>query len=69
VSFDTLYEAAHATNIHYLQSPDGGQAWRTMSGMPVSLRVIADEGGPADRISLDDEFAVTGMRFFAENIL
>ena len=43
-------------DIHYLQSPDGGESWRTMSGTPVSLPVIADEGGPADRISLDDEF-------------
>jgi hypothetical protein len=27
-----------------------------MSRQPVSLPVIADEGGPADRITLDDEF-------------
>lgn len=43
-------------DIHYLQSPDGGSSWCTMSGKPVTLPVIADEGGPADRISLDDEF-------------
>jgi hypothetical protein len=43
-------------DIHYLQSPDGGATWRTMNGTPVSLPVIADEGGPADRITLDDEF-------------
>jgi hypothetical protein len=43
-------------DIHYLQSVDGGQLWRTMGGTPVSLPVVADEGGPADRITLDDEF-------------
>jgi hypothetical protein len=43
-------------DIHYLQSPDGGQAWRQMNGTPVNLPVVADEGGPADRITLDDEF-------------
>lgn len=43
-------------DIHYLQSPDGGQAWRCMNGTPVNLPVVADETGPADRITLDDEF-------------
>jgi hypothetical protein len=45
-------------DIHYLHSPDGGINWRTMSGKPVALPVVADEGGPADRITLDDEFDV-----------
>jgi hypothetical protein len=45
-------------DIHYLQSPDGGSHWRTMAGKPVALPVVADEGGPADRITLDDEFDV-----------
>jgi len=45
-------------DIHYLQSADGGVSWRNMRGAPVSLPVIADEGGPADRITLDDEFEV-----------
>jgi hypothetical protein len=43
-------------DIHYLQSPDGGRAWRRLDGTAVSLPVVADEGGPADRITLDDEF-------------
>lgn len=43
-------------DIHYLQSPDGGRAWRRMNGTPVSLPVVADDGGPTDRITLDDEF-------------
>ena len=45
-------------DIHYLQSADGGRAWRRMNGTAVQLPVIADEGGPADRITLDDEFEV-----------
>jgi hypothetical protein len=45
-------------DIHYLQSPDGGNSWRTMNGTPVSVPAIADESGPADRVSLDDEFEV-----------
>jgi hypothetical protein len=43
-------------DIHYLQSPDGGVSWRTMNGSPVEPPVVADEHGPADRITLDDEF-------------
>ena len=43
-------------DIHYLQSPDGGQIWRRMNGIPVNLPVTADETGPSDRITLDDEF-------------
>jgi hypothetical protein len=46
-------------SIHYLQSPDGGTSWRTMAGQPVTLPVAADETGPADRITLDDEFDVS----------
>ncbi|MBI5759681.1 MAG: hypothetical protein HZA46_14275 [Planctomycetales bacterium] len=45
-------------DIHYMQSPDGGGAWRTMGGQPITAPVIADDGGPADRITLDDEFDV-----------
>jgi len=45
-------------DIHYLQSPDGGRQWRTMSGQTVQTPAIADEGGPTDRITLDDEFSV-----------
>jgi len=43
-------------DIHYLQSPDGGLTWQRMNGTPVTLPVVADETGPADRITLDDEF-------------
>ncbi len=43
-------------DIHFLSSPDGGKAWRKMDGTPVAPPVVADESGPADRITLDDEF-------------
>ncbi len=45
-------------DIHYMQSADGGLTWRTMRGSPLTLPVVADEGGPADRITLDNEFEV-----------
>jgi len=45
-------------DIHYLQSPDGGTRWRTMGAKPVTPPAVADEGGPADRITLDDEFEI-----------
>jgi hypothetical protein len=44
--------------IHYLQSRDGGASWRTMGGAPIISPIAADESGPADRITLDDEFDV-----------
>jgi hypothetical protein len=45
-------------DIHYLQSSDGGINWQTMGAKPITLPVVADEGGPADRITLDDEFEI-----------
>jgi len=46
-------------DIHYMQSPDGGLTWRTMAGAPISIPVPADNSGPTDRITLDDEFEVS----------
>ena len=43
-------------DIHHMLSLDGGGSWRTMAGAPLELPVIADDTGPATRISLDDEF-------------
>src|SRR5262249_9671251 len=40
-------------DIHYLQSPDGGLAWRRMDATHVQLPVVADNTGPTDRITLD----------------
>ncbi|MBI2924957.1 MAG: hypothetical protein HYY24_04535 [Verrucomicrobia bacterium] len=45
-------------DIHYLQSPDGGRSWRRMDSTLLTTPIVADEGGPADRITLDDEFEV-----------
>jgi hypothetical protein len=45
-------------DIHYANSPDGGVTWRKMDGTPLELPIIADDSGPTDRISLDDEFEV-----------
>lgn len=45
-------------DIHCMKSGDGGETWQTLTGQPLTLPVIADDTGPADRISLDDEFEV-----------
>lgn len=42
--------------IHHLQSPDGGRTWRTFAGDTLSPPLAADETGPSDRITADDEF-------------
>lgn len=43
-------------DIHHMLSPDGGATWRTMDGVALSPPVIADDTGPAARVTLDDEF-------------
>jgi hypothetical protein len=43
-------------DIRYMRSDDGGETWRTMDGTPVTTPVVSDEDGPADRISLEDEY-------------
>jgi len=45
-------------DIHHMVSPNGGASWRGLDGEALSPPVIADEGGRALRISLDDEFEV-----------
>ena len=42
--------------IHHAQSADGGATWSTFTGTPLPLPIVADESGPTDRITLDDEF-------------
>lgn len=42
--------------IHHLQSHDGGETWRAFTTKNFQLPVAADETGPSDRITLDDEF-------------
>ncbi len=43
-------------DIHVMKSPDGGATWQTLTGEPLEPPIIADDTGPAERISLDDEF-------------
>ena len=43
-------------DVHAIRSPDSGASWQTLAGSPLELPIIADEKGPADRISGDDEF-------------
>jgi hypothetical protein len=43
-------------DIHQMISDDGGLTWRTLRGDPLALPVTADDGGAAERVTLDDEF-------------
>ena len=45
-------------DIHAMRSPDGAATWQTLSGAALEPPVVTDDTGPADRISLDDEFEV-----------
>jgi hypothetical protein len=42
--------------IHHLQSPDGGKTWHRFAAGPFTPPIAADETGPSDRITLEDEF-------------
>ena len=46
-------------DIHAMRSRDGGQKWEKLDGTPLTFPIVADDGGPSDRITLDDEFEVT----------
>ena len=43
-------------DIHHMVSRDGGQTWHDLQGKQLTLPVIADDQGPALRVSLEDEF-------------
>jgi len=45
-------------DIHHMLSRDGGQTWKRMDGTLIHLPVLADQHGPTDRITLDDEYEV-----------
>ncbi len=45
-------------DIHIMKSHDGGETWKTLKGESVEIPVVADDGGIADQISIDDEFEV-----------
>jgi hypothetical protein len=46
-------------DIHVVRSTDGGDSWETLAGKPLTIPFAADDGGPADLISLKSEFDVT----------
>jgi len=41
--------------VQHVQSPDGGVTWQRMDGTSLMPPVVADETGPSQQISLDDE--------------
>lgn len=43
-------------DIHHMCSPDGGATWRNLDGAELTPPIVADDTGPAMRISGDDEF-------------
>ncbi|MEA3402361.1 MAG: hypothetical protein U9R79_14080 [Armatimonadota bacterium] len=43
-------------DIHVMKSQDGGASWQRLNGRPLEPPIVADDSGPADRITLDDEF-------------
>ena len=43
-------------DIHHMVSLDGGETWANLDGTDISIPAAADAGGPALRVSLDDEF-------------
>lgn len=43
-------------DIHYMVSHDGAATWRVPGGEALELPIVADQHGPAPRITLDDEF-------------
>ena len=45
-------------SIHWMLSRDAGATWEKADGTKLTLPIIADDTGPADRITLDDEFDV-----------
>lgn len=45
-------------SIHFMQSPDGGVTWRNADATALKPPIIADDTGPGQRVSLDDEFKV-----------
>ena len=45
-------------DIHAIRSPDGGHSWQKLDGAPLAPPLIADDQGPTDRITRDQEFEV-----------
>jgi hypothetical protein len=43
-------------DIHGIRSRDGGGTWEKLDGTPLATPILADDTGPTDRITADDEF-------------
>ncbi len=43
-------------DIHHILSRDGGKSWRNLDGRELPPPIVADQHGPATRITQDDEF-------------
>jgi hypothetical protein len=43
-------------DIHTMRSRDAGESWQTLEGASLTPPIVADNHGPTDRVSLDDEF-------------
>ncbi len=43
-------------DIHVMRSRDGGRTWERLDGTPLAIPFPCDHSGPAQRITLDDEF-------------
>ena len=43
-------------DIHYMNSPDGGDTWRKLDDTPLAIPQPTDDTGDTDRLTLDDEF-------------
>jgi hypothetical protein len=46
-------------SVHVMRSRDGGSTWQKLDGTALTMPVIADDTGPADRISRDDDLGST----------
>lgn len=46
-------------DIHAMKSHNGGTTWQTLAGTELTPPFVSDDTGPADRLTLDDEFTVT----------
>jgi hypothetical protein len=53
-----LRDAYLYRDIHHMMRPRGSMQWQNLDGTPLTVPVVADDAGPATRITLDDEFDV-----------
>jgi hypothetical protein len=53
-----LKDAYLYRDIHHMMRPLGSTSWQNFDGTPLAVPVVADDAGPATRITGDDEFEV-----------